>query len=342
MARPPRLIDLHCDWILQYAGETTVFDPALYPGVADWLGQAEGYLTGASAAVVACYRDADDWARQPQPWRALGDLIARVEAEFPGRLLIGPDDHARWVDEPDALCWAVLGVEGFDFLVREPADFDRLPDLFDRGVRVFQPAYGATSALAGTSAAGDDRGLTDLGVAFLQTLADLGPAPGVPGPRPVLDLAHLNPRAMSEALAWFEADADRPRRLIPVYSHGVLRHDGFDRPRAITPENLTRLRALGGVAGFTPCPPFYDAPDQFRAALEAAAALPFAGRTGFEGVAVGTDFLGVDATLPGLANADEVVAWLAATFPADVAAALIAGNARALIARAVGVECDGS
>src|SRR5262249_34838880 len=106
MPRPPWLIDLHCDWPLQYAGETTLFDPALYADVSDRVSQAQGYLTGTWAAVIACYRRADDLSRQPDPWRAFGDLIARDEAEFAGRLLIGPEDHARWVDEPDGLCWA--------------------------------------------------------------------------------------------------------------------------------------------------------------------------------------------------------------------------------------------
>jgi membrane dipeptidase len=337
-----RLIDLHCDWPLQYAGETTLFDPALYPAVAGRIPQAEGYLSGVRAAVVACYRKAEDWARQTDPWRALGDLIARVEAEFAGRLLIGPDDHARWLDEPDALCWAVIGVEGFDFLVKAPEDIDRLAGLFRRGVRVFQPAYSGANALAGASEPGDDRGLTDLGRAFLQALDDLAREAGPTGPRPVLDLAHLNPRAMSDVLDWLEADPSRARGLIPVYSHGAPRHGGFDHPRAITPENLGRLRVLGGVAGFTPCPGFFRSADEVQAALGSAAALPFEGRPGFEGLAIGTDFLGVDETFPGLGNAEEVVAWLRSAFDPEVADALTAGNARRLIERVVGARPSGA
>src|SRR4051812_29012977 len=122
MPRPPRLIDLHCDWLLQYARETTVFDPSLYAEVEARLSQSEGYLQGTTASVFACYRRAEDWARQADPWKALSDLITRVEAEFPGRLLIGPDDHTRWLDDPEGLCWGVVGVEGFDALVRSPGD----------------------------------------------------------------------------------------------------------------------------------------------------------------------------------------------------------------------------
>lgn len=334
MTRPPRLIDLHCDWLLQYATETTVFDPALYPGTRSRLGQAEGYLQGASASVLACFRTADDWARQADPWAALGALIARIEAEFPGRLLIGPDDHARWAVDPDGLCWGVIGVEGFDALIRAPADLDRLPGLFARGVRVFQPAYAASNLLAGSASAGDDRGLTDLGRAFLDVLSGLAADPT--GPRPVLDLAHLNPASMADVLAWYEADADRPGRLPPVYSHGAVAHAGFDPPRAITTANLARLRALGGLIGFCVASPFYRTPDELKAGFDVAAALPFRGRPGPEGLAVGTDFLGVDEVLPGLGNAAGVAAWVQDQFDPETAAAVLAGNARALLALATG------
>src|SRR6185437_14488063 len=196
-------------------------------------------------------------------------------------------------DDPGGLCWGVVGIEGFDPLIRAPADLDRLPALFERGVRVFQPVYSAENLLGGSSAAGDDRGLTDLGRAFLGALEDLGPASG-DGPRPAVDLAHLNPAASADVLAWFEADAPRADRLVPVYSHGALWHDGFTSPRAITAGNLGRLRALGGAVGFGVGPPFYPSADALKAGIEAAAALPFRGRAGFEGIAIGTDFLGVD------------------------------------------------
>jgi len=336
---PPRLIDLHVDWLLQYATETTLYDPGRYRRVAGRLGQAEGYLQATAAAILSCYRDAEDWATQPDPWAALGSLMARIEAEFAGRLLIGPEDWSRWGDDPAGLCWALIGVEGFDALVRTPADLDRLPALFERGVRLFQPVYSAANLLGGSSAPGDGRGLTDLGRAFLQTLHDLG---ADAGPRPIFDLAHLNPTAAGDALAWFEADADRARRVAPAYSHGALRHDGCATPRAITPENLGRLRALGGVVGLSVGASFYASAAAFRAGIEAVAAVPFRGRPGYEGIAVGSDFLGVNAVAPGLANAPEVGAWLAANFDPTTAAALIAGNARRLLARAVGVDCPGA
>jgi membrane dipeptidase len=329
-----RLIDLHCDWLLQYARETTVFDPELYEGVEARLGQTEGYLTGTSAAVLACYRRQEDWVKQVDPWRALGDLIARLEAEFPGRLLIGPEDFARWEDDADGLCWGVVGVEGFDTLIRTTADLDGLAGLFERGVRVFQPLYSAENALGGSSTPGDERGLTALGRSFLSALAELGTKDG---PRSALDLAHLNPAAMSDVLDWFETN-ETP--LVPVYSHGALFSNGFVSPRAITKENLGRLRALGGLTGFTPA--FYEDGDGLKAAIEAAAELPFLGRAGFEGLALATDFLGVDHNPLGLGDVEGIMNWVRLAFPPETAAGLVGGNARALLSRLTGAEGSSS
>jgi membrane dipeptidase len=331
-----RLIDLHTDWLLQYAGECTVYDAALYPGVRSRWPQGDGYLQATSAAIVSCFRRAADWSSQADPWSALDELIVRIEAEFAGKVLRDPVDIDRWRDDPEGLTWAVIGVEGFDALIRDTSHLDRLDTLVRRGVRLFQPSYTADNQLAGSSVEGDDRGLLDLGRQFLDRLASLSNPER--GPRPILDLAHLNPSSMSEILAWFEADPDHRRRLIPAYSHGAPSHPGFSSPRAITPENLARLRGLGGTIGFGVTPPFYQRPDQIRAAIQATAAIPFHGRKSYEGIAIGTDFLGVDATLPGLGNAEAVSAWIEANFPRDAARAILFENATSLIESAIGVS----
>jgi membrane dipeptidase len=331
-----RLIDLHCDWLLQYAPETTVFDPALYPDVSGQLGQTEGYLQSTSAAIFSCYRRATDWATQNDPWSALGALITRLEAEFPGRLLIGPEDLKRWNEDSDGLTWGLIGVEGFDPLIRSETDLDRLAGLLDRGVRLFQPVYDETSLLGGSAASGDDRGLLDLGRRFLEKLAELSRSRG--GPRPIIDLAHLNPRTMADVLTWFEADSVRVEELIPVYSHGTLAHEGFDLPRAITHDNLARLRALGGWVGVSISPPFFTRTDQIARVIESIAAIPYRGQAGHEGIAVGTDFMGVKSVFPGLGNAPEVIVWLRKSFPRPVASALMNESGAALIVRAIGAR----
>ena len=53
---------------------------------------------------------------------------------------------------------------------------------------------------------------------------------------------------------------------------------------------------------------------------------------------IGTDFLGVARTLPGLGNVAEVVAWLNSAFEPATASALIDGNGLALLARMLGVR----
>lgn len=329
MTRPARLIDLRCNWLLQYAAETSVFAPSHYADVAPRISQVDGYLTGTSAAVLSCSRRAEDWESQPDPWAALGALVTRIEAEFSGRLLIGPEDFDRWEDDPEGLCWGVLGVDGFDFLIRSGADLDKLPALFDRGVRLFQPVEGQRSLLGGSADPGDDRGLTDLGRTFLQALGEFQ------GPRPLLDLAHLNPLAMSEALDWLEADQKRLGRILPLYSHGAPWRAGFVSPGGLTLENLRKLRAIGGVIGFSIGPPFFESTETLKVALEEAASVPFRGRPGFEGLAIGTNFLGVDQTLSGLGNVEQVGDWLTSNFPEPIAELLRFGNARALLGRMV-------
>jgi len=153
-----RLIDLHVDWLLQYAGETVVFEPSLNPDVGARLGQADGYLQATRAAVVSCYRNAADWAAQPDSWAALGQLLARVEAEFPGRLLIGPDDFARWLDDGDGLTWKkgfwTKAQEGWSWVpaqwVKQPQGFAYQDGYWDRTLEdrgtLFAPAQLAANA----------------------------------------------------------------------------------------------------------------------------------------------------------------------------------------------------
>jgi membrane dipeptidase len=141
---------------------------------------------------------------------------------------------------------------------------------------------------------------------------------------------------MSQILDWFDNDASRRDRVLLVYSHGALAHPAFDTPRALSWDNLGRLRALGGVIGLSVGPPFYPGLDALKDAIEKASAVPFLGREGCEGIAVGTDFFGDEMTMPFLGTASNIVDWLTNAFDAETSAALIAGNARQLLKRAVG------
>jgi membrane dipeptidase len=324
-----RLIDLHCNWLAQYATELTLYEASFYAEVPNRLRRLEGYLLGTSAAVLACARKPAEWAHPADAWRSLGALLARYEAEFTGRLLCEAADVARWRAEPaDGLCWGVLAVAGFDFLIREPRDLEHLPALFQRGVRVFQLVDGPGGRLAGSDQPGDDRGLTELGRAFLAQLAELASV-GPTGPRPIVDLAHLNSRSRADVLHWAEHHGAPAGSLLLINSHG-----GSD------PQHLDRMRALGVVIGLTPSAPSAASPAELHAAIETLAAIPFEGRAGYEGIAIGTDLLGIDQPSAGLEDVGRIARWLARTFDRPTAAALAAGNARRLLLRSVGAPED--
>jgi membrane dipeptidase len=331
-----RLIDLHCNWLLQYATEATLYDATCYAEVPARLHRLEGYLLGTSAAVLACARKPEEWARQSDAWLSLGTLLARYEAEFTGRLLYGPADIARWRAEPaDGLCWGLLAVAGFDALIREPRDLDRLPALFERGVRVFQLVASHAGPLAGSDESGDDRGLTDLCRSSLARLAELATG-GETAPRPIIDLAGLNARSRAEILDWFENDGAGSHSLLLMHGHGAWDRDppaeggGRDLP------DLDRMRALGGLIGLTPCAASYPSAGDLHAAIDTIASIPFEGRAGYEGIAIGTNLLGIDQALPGLEDVGRIARWLVRTFDRTTAAALSAGNARRLLLRSVG------
>jgi membrane dipeptidase len=308
VSRPPRLIDLHVPWPWQYARESTDFHGEFYEDIPARLGQLDGYLGATRAAFVAIRRRPDDWARQADPWRALLDLIARVEAEFCGRVLAVPDDHARWQADADGLCWAVLCVSAPPN-VAPPA---RFAELFRRGVRVF--GLGEAVAL-------DPRALP-----ALADLADAG------GSRPVADLAGLAPPDLAAALAWFEADPARAERVLPLVSHGIA--SDFADPG--DPGLPARLRALGASIGLTPGAPGFESAEALRATIEQLAALPFRGQSGFDGIGFGTNFPALEAPLPGLGTSEQIAAWAASTFDPPGADALLEGGAARLVGRMLG------
>jgi membrane dipeptidase len=328
-----RLIDLHCNWALQYADASSQYDATFYPEVAGRVKQVDGYLMGTSLAFLCCGRAAGDWERQDDPWGALAAMIDRYEAEFPGRLVAVPDDLERWradAEAPDGLCWGLLGVAGFDRLVREPADLDRIAPAFERGVRVFQPIEAAGGVLGGSRGAGDERGLSELGRAFLERLLDLSPPAGTADPRPILDLAHMNALTCAEILDWFEREESRPARLPLIHSHGAIDGLGPDFPG--------RFRALGGVIGLSVGPPAIESAEALRATIEALAAVPFRGEAGYGGIAIGTDYLELDATVAGLGAIGQVAGWLSKVFGPAVAGRLGVQNARLLVESAAGAR----
>ncbi len=337
-----RLVDLHCDWLWQYSAETTLFEPSVYGNVPDRLSALGGYLLGASAAVLFCSRKPDDWTKQGDRWGSLGDMLARYEAESAGRLFLGPQDLARFGSEPaDGLCWGIMGIGGLDFLVREWADLDRLAGAFERGVRVFQLVDGPENLLGGSSEAGDERSLTELGLAVLDSLFELAPPVSHAVARPVIDVAGLNASTLANVLDWAEQDRERASRLVLTASYGPLgglapECMGVTTTSASARENLRRFRDLGGVIGVSSGPPAVVSSGALRETIEAIASIPYLGRLGYDGIGIGTNFMRLTALLPDLRDVTLLSDWLVRTFGPDAGSELGERTAFRLLARAAG------
>ena len=154
--------------------------------------------------------------------------------------------------------------------------------------------------------------------------------------RPIVDLAHLNPRSMADVLDWVEAQSAVAGRLLLICSHGGVALSGLDPAGGWRHEDMVRLRALGGVVGLTPSPPFFRTSDELKSGIEALAAIPFEGRPGYEGIAIGADFTGIEQVIPGLAEVNELTNWIGRTFDRETAGLLAAGNASRLLMLAAG------
>jgi hypothetical protein len=300
----PRLIDLAVEWPLQYAGESTAIDAEDYPGVGQRLGQVDGYLSTALAAIVWIGPAPGD---RPDPWGELSRLMAGVEAEFSGRILADAADLDRFdAEEDDTMTWVVVGLRGAgSFLLADDAR-DRLAALIDRGVRAMRLA-GVVDRPADLS---EDRGLTDLERSAITTLfsASCG--------RPLLlDLAGLPPTAAGEVIGRLETGEGG--KLVPIVSLG-------GSMGGLCPDDLSRVQALGGVVGVCPARTFFPDAEAFGNALDEAG-----GQLGGDrnALAIGTGFLGIGEPIDGLGNAPDLLDWLSSRFEPGVARALAGGNA---------------
>ena len=181
---------------------------------------------------------------------------------------------------------------------------------------------------------GDDRGLTELGLAFLDRLDAIASSHETDGGRPVLDLAALNVWTTEEVLNWYESEPTRPDRLPLIRSHGTIGTPSRPVVTGLSSENLRRFRALGGIVGLSPGLPFFDSPEDFREGIEAVATVPYRGLSGYLGIGIGTDYLNLEQTFPQLENVAAVVDWLTANLATEAAALLIRGNGSGLMLRA--------
>src|SRR5262249_46028021 len=149
--------------------------------------------------------------------------------------------------------------------------------------------------------------------AFLARIADLARGADA-GPRPILDLAGMSATTMADTLRWYDEESASPQKLPIAVSHGTGSYHAVLDGSSPDARILGEIRSRGGVVGLTPGLPGCETPDELKRLIDAVAALPFEGRSGYEGIAIGSDLLGSDRTAPGLASARDITRWLGKTF----------------------------
>lgn len=114
------------------------------------------------------------------------------------RVVATADDLLRLIEDRRAgkqVVGGILGVEGGHWIGLDDADDERVEeemrDLFEMGVRVFAPTHRFDNALSGASEGCERHGLTQAGRAALKAAQRLGM---------VVDLAHISPRGMRDAI----------------------------------------------------------------------------------------------------------------------------------------------
>ena len=187
---PLRLFDVHCNWLRQYALETTTFQSSAYVDVSGRLKQLDGYMTATSAAVLSCDRSPADWDLQPDPWRALGELVALTRPSSPAACsTAGPISNAGAGAARRTDLGRPRHLRPRPPRPRSGRPGSPAPRSSSGESRVLQLVESARSVLAGSAEPGDDRGLSELGRASLAAIAGHGGALGGRhgSPQPALD-----------------------------------------------------------------------------------------------------------------------------------------------------------
>lgn len=138
------------------------------------------------------------------------------------------------LDRLDGRIGLVLSMEGVDPFESDPALVDAFWAL---GVRMVGLTWNRRNAFADGLGVEEDRGLSPLGEALVDRLAELGA---------IIDLAHASPRTFAEVLA-------RAPGATVLVSHAGCR-GVFDTPRNLSDEQLHALAERDGVLGILGLP----------------------------------------------------------------------------------------
>lgn len=313
-----RLVDLGLAWTEQYAPEIDLYHGSVADEVRPSLARLDGYLSATDLAFVLLTADPRRMGPNTGPVDAfVGAQMARVQAEFSGRLILDQESLRLLAREPrDHLTWAVLGLSGAGDLLTGAEDHQRsFRRWIDHGLRVI-----GIDRPCPNEAVGETAWVTEA----LNRLAGCrGSAPSL-----AVDLGGLYAQEREQALAWFERPPGRDAGLSLIATRVQGRSDDQSAgPGQIGPEQAARIIALGGLVGLSVVP----GPEALATTVEVLREAGFGpGAPGALGLA--TDF--PRPSPDGLAmTVDGLRTWARDRFGPSDAAWLLGGSARAWLGR---------
>lgn len=130
---------------------------------------------------------------------------------------------------------AVLAVEDARLLA---GDIDRLPTLYDMGVRCMTLLWGGETCIGGSH--NTEIGLTDFGKLVTQKCFEIGIVP---------DISHASEQSVDDVI---EIARHYQKPFIATHSNS---YSAYAHSRNLRDRHLTDLMLLGGIVGISMCPP---------------------------------------------------------------------------------------
>lgn len=228
------------------------------------------------------------WSADKAPKEGMLSVLKKMHELFENELQANSDIMAHCVTSDDIRhndkkISAVLSIEGADLLECDP---DNIELAKKWGVRLINPTWNCANALSGTHCRESDRGLSDLGRAFVKTAekADI-----------MMDVSHLSEKGFWDLVEI----AEKPI----VASHSNSRAV-YDHSRGLTDDQFKAICQTGGVVGLNLYTDFVgENPtiDDLIAHLE-----HFLNLGGEKHVALGGDLDGCESTVRGITGFQDV------------------------------------
>ena len=178
---------------------------------------------------------------------------------------------------------ALLSIEGADLLDCDP---EKIEIARDWGVKLINPTWNRANILSGSHCEDRDRGLSDVGHAFVRNADHAGI---------LMDVSHLSERGFWDLMEL----TDKP----VVASHSNAR-SVHDHSRSLTDDQFRAVCQTGGTVGLNFYTDFVGQPatmDAFRRHLD-----HFLNLGGEDCIALGADFDGCESTVEGINGVQDI------------------------------------